>query len=71
MKLNLNKNLTIRLTEIQFRKLSSHLVEEEISKSQFIREAIELKLASVYRNNLNDEKSIRKFELMKLILKSQ
>jgi hypothetical protein len=39
--MNKSKKLTIRLTESQMRRLSDTLIEEQISKSQIIREMID------------------------------
>ena len=67
---NFRRALTIRLSESQFKKLSSTLIEEQLNKSQFIREAIDQKLESTCRNNFYGEKFISKHELLKLMLKN-
>jgi predicted DNA-binding protein len=39
--MNKNRKVTIRLTESQMRRLSDALIEEQITKSQIIREMID------------------------------
>ncbi|MHA8062653.1 ribbon-helix-helix domain-containing protein [Aquirufa aurantiipilula] len=39
--MNKNKRISIRLTETQLRRITDILIEEQITKSQIIREMIE------------------------------
>jgi len=48
------KSLTIRITEHQYRKLIDTIVEEEINKSEFIRESIDSKINKLVRNRRNN-----------------
>ena len=49
MKNNKEKSITIRITEQQYRNLIDTLVEEEINKSEFIRESINYQIGRIKR----------------------
>ena len=49
MKKNKEKSITIRITEQQYRNLIDTIVEEEINKSEFIRESIKYQLSRIKR----------------------
>ena len=51
MKKNKEKSITIRITEQQYRKLIDTVVEEEINKSEFIRESIKYQIGRIKRKN--------------------
>lgn len=49
MKKNKEKSITIRITEQQYRNLIDTIVEEEINKSEFIRESIDYQISKLKR----------------------
>ena len=49
MKNNKEKSITIRITEQQYRNLIDTVVEEEINKSEFIRESIKYQIGRIKR----------------------
>lgn len=49
-----SKSLRIRITESQFKTICQLIKEEEMTKSQFIRKAIEDKIVESYRENINN-----------------
>ena len=49
MKKNKEKSITIRITEQQYRNLIDTIVEEEINKSEFIRESIKYQIGRIKR----------------------
>lgn len=51
MKKNKKKSVTIRITEQQYKNLIDTIVEEEINKSEFIRESIKYQIRRKKRNN--------------------
>ena len=51
VKKNKKKSVTIRITEQQYRNLIDTIVEEEINKSEFIRESIKYQIGRKKRNN--------------------
>ena len=51
MKKNKKKSVTIRITEQQYRNLIDTIIEEEINKSEFIRESIKYQIGRKKRNN--------------------
>ena len=44
MKNRLNKKLVVRITENQYRRLKQNILEDKVSMSQVIREALENKI---------------------------
>ena len=55
MKNNKEKSITIRITEQQYRNLINTINEENnITKSQFIRESIKYQLVRINRNKKNN-----------------
>lgn len=54
--INMNKSrkITIRITEAQMRRLSDTLIEEQITKSQIIREMIDKYVRFCRNTNKND-----------------
>jgi hypothetical protein len=52
--MNKTKKLTIRLSESQMRRLSDTLVEEQITKSQIIREMIDKYVRTCRRTQKSD-----------------
>ena len=52
--MNKTKKLTIRLSESQMRRLSDTLVEEQITKSQIIREMIDKYVRTCRRTRKSD-----------------
>ncbi len=50
MKNNKKKSITIRITENQYKRLIDTVIEEEINKSQFIRESIKYQIVNRQRN---------------------
>ena len=51
MKNNKKKSITIRITENQYKGLIDTVIEEEINKSQFIRESIKYQISKIKRKN--------------------
>jgi hypothetical protein len=51
MKNNKKKLITIRITENQYKRLIDTVIEEEINKSQFIRESIKYQISKIKRKN--------------------
>ena len=51
MKNNKKKSITIRITENQYKRLIDSVIEEEINKSQFIRESIKCQISKIKRKN--------------------
>ena len=51
MKKNKEKSITIRITEQQYRNLIDTIEEEEINKSEFIRESIKYQIGRIKRKN--------------------
>ena len=51
MKNNKKKSITIRITENQYKRLIDTVIEEEINKSQFIRESIKYQISKIKRKN--------------------
>lgn len=49
MKNNKKKSITIRITENQYKRLIDTVIEEEINKSQFIRESIKYQISKIKR----------------------
>ena len=57
MKNRLNKKLVVRITENQYRRLKQNILEDKVSMSQVIREALQNKLNKI---EIDDERK-RKF----------
>ena len=51
MKNNKKKSITIRITQNQYKRLIDTVIEEEINKSQFIRESIKYQISKIKRKN--------------------
>ena len=51
MKNNKKKSITIIITENQYKRLIDTVIEEEINKSQFIRESIKYQISKIKRKN--------------------
>ena len=51
MKKNKKKSVTIRITEQQYRNLIDIIIEEEINKTDFIRNSINHQIGRIKRNN--------------------
>ena len=51
MKNNKKKSITIRITENQYKRLIDTVIEEEINKSQFIRESIKYQISKIKRKS--------------------
>ena len=47
MKNRLNKKLVVRITENQYRRLKQNILEDKVSMSQVIREALENKINKI------------------------
>ena len=47
MKNRLNKKLVVRITENQYRRLKQNILEDKVSMSQVIREALENKMNKI------------------------
>jgi predicted HicB family RNase H-like nuclease len=47
MKNRLNKKLVVRITENQYRRLKHNILEDKVSMSQVIREALENKINKI------------------------
>ena len=47
MKNRLNKKLVVRITENQYRRLKQNILEDKVSMSQVIREALQNKLNKI------------------------
>lgn len=47
MKNRLNKKLVVRITENQYRRLKKNILEDQVSMSQVIREALENKMNKI------------------------
>ena len=47
MKNQLNKKLVVRITENQYRRLKQNILEDKVSMSQVIREALENKINKI------------------------
>lgn len=47
MKNRLNKKLVVRITENQYRRLKQNILEDQVSMSQVIREALENKMNKI------------------------
>jgi hypothetical protein len=61
----------VRITEDQFRRLCDSLIEEQVNKSQFIRESIDEKIESVRRRTLNDSKPLKVSDILDTIFKNE
>ena len=63
-----NKKITIRITESQFRRLSDRIIEEQTTKSNYMRSLIE-KSDIFCRNESDESKSHKKsgFNLLDII----
>ena len=61
----------VRITEDQFRRLCDSLIEEQVNKSQFIRESIDEKIESVSRRALNESKPIKSFDILDTLFKNE
>ena len=59
MKNRLNKKLVVRITENQYRRLKQNILEDKVSMSQVIREALQNKLNKIEI----DDKRKRKFRI--------
>ncbi len=51
MKRNKKKSITIRITESQYKNMIDAVIEEEMNKSEFIRESIQRQLKKIRRSN--------------------
>ena len=47
MKKSLNRKLVVRITENQYRRLQQNILEDKVSMSQVIREALQNKLNKI------------------------
>ena len=61
----------VRITEDQFRRLCDSLIEEQVNKSQFIRESIEEKIDSIRRKSSNDSKPLKSIDILDNLFKNQ
>lgn len=61
----------VRITEDQFRRLCDSLLEEQVNKSQFIRESIDEKIESVSRKLLNESKPLKTFDILDSLFKNK
>ncbi len=52
--MNKTKKLTIRLSEVQLKKLTDTLIDEQITKSQIIREIIDKYVRTCRRTSKED-----------------
>ncbi len=59
MKNRLNKKLVVRITENQYRRLKQNILEDKVSMSQVIREALQNKLNKI---EIDDNRK-RKFRI--------
>lgn len=57
MKEQLNRKLVVRISESQFDRLKQNILEDQVSMSQVIREALNNKLKKIYQ----DDQKQRKF----------
>ena len=57
MKEQLNRKLVVRISESQFDRLKQNILEDQVSISQVIREALNNKLKKIYQ----DDQKQRKF----------
>ena len=61
----------VRITEDQFRRLCDSLIEEQVNKSQFIRESIDEKIELVSRRALNESKPLKVFDIFDSLFKNE
>jgi hypothetical protein len=61
----------VRITEDQFRRLCDSLIEEQVNKSQFIRESIDEKISSISRRSLNESKPLKSFDILDTLFKNE
>jgi hypothetical protein len=61
----------VRITEDQFRRLCDSLIDEQVNKSQFIRESIDEKISSISRRSLNESKPIKSFDILDSLFKNE
>ncbi len=61
----------VRITEDQFRRLCDSLIEEQVNKSQFIRESIDEKISSISRRSLNESKPLKSFDILDSLFKNE
>lgn len=61
----------VRITEDQFRRLCDSLIEEQVNKSQFIRESIDEKISSISRRSINESKPLKSFDILDSLFKNE
>jgi hypothetical protein len=61
----------VRITEDQFRRLCDSLIEEQVNKSQFIRESIDEKIDSVRRKSSTDSKPLKSIDILDSLFKNE
>ena len=61
----------VRITEDQFRRLCDSLVEEQVNKSQFIRESIDEKIELISRRALKESKPLKVFDIFDSLFKNE
>jgi hypothetical protein len=59
MKEQLNRKLVVRISESQFDQLKQNILDDKVSMSQVIREALKNKLKNIHQ----DDQKQRKFRL--------
>jgi|TARA_B110000902_G_scaffold213670_1_gene245319 hypothetical protein len=59
MKEQLNRKLVVRISESQFDQLKQNILDDKVSMSQVIREALKNKLQNIHQ----DDQKQRKFRL--------
>lgn len=60
----------IRITEDQFRRLCDSVIEEQINRSEFIRESIDEKIQSISRKTLNETKPLKSVDILDSLFKN-